>query len=187
MRKGMTLLETLFTLAVLTILMGTLSTLLLAGKSNWLVARAVRQTRQSLNDVLEERLARELHASSAGSLTVGSGCFSFLSARGLTQSLVTDGSGLPIWQAYVVYSLDPGSGRLYRRTAPAGVGPLSSAQLQSLAGRSGGQQLAEGLSRLELSRATGSRLVVLTLTARAQGSTGKWTELSRQLSVVMWN
>lgn len=191
-RPGLTLMETLFTMAIFSLMMATLSGILLAGKSNWMVSRSITEAQQSLSYVIEERVAYELQRSTQSSLTVvenaSHSAFSFLSARGATQELVTDSSGRPTWQAYVVYSLSKSTGRLYRRQiSTSATTAMASSQLATEAGQSGGKLVAVGVSSLGLTHPSGSRTACLTIEARCQGPSGKWTRLSRQVTVLMWN
>lgn len=124
-----------------------------------------------------QRLYFDLHETSAASVTTLSSpqAIGFLTQRDTNGNAVTDSSGRPLWQAYLVYYVPIGSPQfplLARRVVPASAGlpsatpaALTAAQLGSYCDGTGS---AVGFGIQVLSVATASTYAVVQLTAQDQ-------------------
>jgi len=112
--RGMTLVELLISMTIITLLMGSFMWMLLAGKAMYQSSVAHSRERQELQGIFH-RAVQELRESRYSSITLGAGGFSFLSARDRSGSFVTDSSGSPVWQKSVLYYNPAGTTKLMRK------------------------------------------------------------------------
>ncbi len=126
--RGTTLLEVMVAAVLVLLVMGTAYCLLV------LVLRAWSSvgTRTSLDinaQVALERMRHDLQESTTDRLACGTNDVALLTARDAGGSFETDADGLPVWQALVVYYVDPAVAGLRRRRispAPAAPAPVDS-------------------------------------------------------------
>jgi hypothetical protein len=162
-RRGLTLIEMVATMGLTATLMGILLGLVVSGQTLWMDCRALSSRHQGLASAALS-LEREVQASTPSSLTSLPDGLAFRSARDARGVFLTDVTGAPVWQNYVVYYL--ADGNLLRQTSALPQLP------------SGGRLVAEGVTRLELEHEAGSSLATVVLVAR---------EETRRLTIRLWN
>jgi prepilin-type N-terminal cleavage/methylation domain-containing protein len=112
--RGMTLVELLISMTIITLLMGSFMWMLLAGKAAYQSSATHSRTRQELQ-VAFHRTVQELRESNYNTITLVPAGFSFLSARDRSGDFVTDNVGAPVWQKYVLYYIPANTTKLMRK------------------------------------------------------------------------
>lgn len=165
-----TLAEVLVASALLLVVQGIAYLLLVLSNRSWSVV-ATRADVAINAQVGVAAMRRELQDTTASSVTVGTNAVAFLSALDDGGVFQTDADGQPLWQAFVVYYVDPNNSALRRsRITPASATPLSQAQVAALCdGR--GTVIAYDVAALCLT-SKGAQ-VTLSVTARATMLTGR--------------
>lgn len=136
--------------------------LLLSGKTIW-QASTVRTANTQDLQVADLKMGLELQQSDLSTVTNNTGAtppgFSFLSAVNDKGTFVTDVTGAPVWQKYVIYCVQTGTTRLMRQEIlltnlfplgiPSSIPLLSSAQISSSCNGSG-TMLSSAVTSLSL-------------------------------------
>lgn len=170
--SGMTLIELLAAIFAVSFLSSILLYLFLSGKAVWLASITRTANTQDLQ-VADLKIAQEMKQSDFATLTNNTAgtpqSFSFLSAVNNAGVFMTDPTGAPLWQKYVIYCIPNGTQQLRRSemslaslfplSIPSPIPLLSPSQL-SLYCSGGGTMLSKAMNSLSLSADTNPFLSV---------------------------
>jgi len=189
-KRGMTLLELLVTLLILSVLAGCLFWMILTGKTYWLASSARNAGSHDLWTAFQ-KIARELQASGVAVVTDNTAgnppAFGFLSAYDSQGNFITDTLGAPTWQKCVIYYLSSPSNRLMRREIYGTfTQPLTA---QELAAYCDGQgvMVAASITQLGLTVNIINNSVQLTLTAENAGPKGESDRQTNSVTIFLKN
>lgn len=156
--RGLTLVEMLVTFALLAVVAGGMGWLLAATKGTWQGGIAGASVASDLQVGLS-RIEAELRSSDALLLTDGTKptganplAFSFPSAYDASGTFVTDATGIPVWQKFVVYYIPIGTTNLMRTESYVlpSVPPVQQISSTLFASCLGGRLVASNVTGLTL-------------------------------------
>ena len=193
--KGFTLIEILVTFAVVLMLSGIMVFMVIRGKTIWQSSVTRSASRQEIQ-VLSQKIAQELKSGDAAFITDGSvgnlKAFSFVSAYGEKGSFITDDSGAPVWQKYVIYYIKTGTTNLMRKEIPITSSQLTDLKSLTLSQLSGymdgtGVLASPSVSSIKILPDTDNNSATMDVTTEAKNRNGKIDRQSMQLSVSIYN
>lgn len=193
--RGFTLIEILVTLAIVLMLGGILVFMVIRGKMIWQSSVTRSASRQDIQ-VLSLKIVHELKSSDVGLITDGSSgtpkAFSFVSAYDKNCSFVTNDSGTPVWQKFVIYYIKSGTSNLLRKEvaiAPADLATLKPLTLSQLSGYLDGKGItvSPSVTSITLTPDAVNNSAVLNVATEAKNRNGKTDRQSRQLTVSIYN
>jgi hypothetical protein len=184
--NGMSLVELLIYMSILSILTGTLAGVLYFGKSAWVGSVANTSCLQDFQ-VISRKIYEELGQSEFSSITDNTldsiHAFSFLSAVNSTGMTVVDNNGYMTWQKYIIYYIPAGTTNLLHKEVYGNfTEPLSSSDLRNYCDGSG-NLMSTAVSSLTLTQNSDSNSVQFTLTVSSVDQAGKTQQISGDLIV----
>jgi len=114
MKKGFTLLELISSIFIVTLLGGVLIWVILNTKILVDSTKSRAAARQEMQ-VIVFRITKEMQDSTSSSFVSGSNAFAFASAVDENGIFVTDSSGKPVWQKYILYYIPSGKTSLLKK------------------------------------------------------------------------
>jgi prepilin-type N-terminal cleavage/methylation domain-containing protein len=188
--RGMTLMELLVTMLIVVMIASALFWMLASAKTMFQSSTGRGSNRQDLQ-VAAWRVAHDLRAGNVNLLTVtGPGAvnaFGFLSAFDVNGTFVTDTTGSPVWQKYIIYYIPAGTTKLLRKEVYGNfTQPLTPQQLLSYC-TGDGRLLASSITVLSLSPDTTSRAATLTMTVQGTNQHGKIDRQSKKVTILIMN
>ena len=192
---GFTLIEVLISSIIMFMLVGILFFMVIRGKMAWHASTARSASRQDLQ-VTSWKIAHELKGTDISLITDGStgnlNAFSFISAYDQNSNFVTDSSGSPLWQKYVIYYIPSGTSKLIRKEIavdPSQSATLKALTVSQLTGYLDGKGIVASPSviSLKLTPNTGENYVTLELSTETKNRQGKTDKQSRQMTIAIYN
>jgi len=189
--EGLTLVELLVTLLIITILSGVVIWMLLAGKSSWLASEGRVALRQEIQ-VTAIKITKELQDSNIELITSNTSgsvkAFSFPSAFNEAGNFVSDPSGFLVWQKYVIYYIPAGTTSLVRRevTGRDFNTPLTIDELMSYSDGKG-VKISPSIENLSLSLNKEDKSTILALKFKKTNRLGEIEEMSFETEIFILN
>jgi len=188
---GLTLVELLVTLLIITILSGVIIWMLLAGKTAWLASEGRVALRQEMQ-VVVIKITEELQDSNIELITSDTSgsikAFSVPSAFDDEGNFVSDTSGFPVWQKYVIYYIPAGTTSLVRREVRGRDfdTPLTTDELLSYSDGSG-SKISSSVENLSLTINKEDKSTALALKFKKTNRLGEIEEMSFETEIFIMN
>lgn len=187
---AMTLVEMIIVMMIIVFLSGTLFWILVAGKRMYQSSVTRVGAGQELQTAFW-KLSLDIHNSNVTTLTnntaVSPSAFSFLSAYDANRTFITDATGAPVWQKYIIYYIPTGTKKLLCKEVypnPLPTTALSAAALTSNCDGKG-SLLSSSITSMSLTPNLASNSVTLTMLLTSTNKNGKIDSQSRTMTLFM--